>query len=126
MVLLLTFGVIAGLLAVIGVYGVISYSVAQRTREIGIRMALGAPSAEVRWTVLKEGIALAAMGAAIGLAGALALTRILRTLLFETPPNDALTLLSVTATVWVVALLATLIPADRAARMNPTVSLRYE
>ncbi len=126
LVLLLTFGVIAGLLAVIGVYGVISYSVAQRTREIGIRMALGAPSAEVRWTVLKEGIALAAIGAAIGLAAALALTRILRTLLFETPPNDALTLLSVTATVWVVALLATLIPADRAARMNPTVSLRYE
>ncbi len=126
MILLLTFGVLAGLLAIVGVYGVVSYSVAQRMREIGIRMALGAQSSQVRWTVLKEGILLAAMGGAIGFAGALALTRILRKMLFETAPSDPLTLACVTSVVFVIVPLATMIPARRAARMNPTVSLRYE
>jgi putative ABC transport system permease protein len=126
LVLLLIFGVMAGLLAIIGIYGVVSYSVAQRTREIGIRMALGARSSQVRWTVLKEGIALAVVGVGIGLAGASGLTRILRTMLFETPPNDPLTLACVTVAVLLVALVAAIIPASRAARMDPTVSLRYE
>jgi ABC-type antimicrobial peptide transport system permease subunit len=126
LVLLLAFAGMAGLLAIIGIYGVVAYSVAQRTREIGIRMALGARSSQVRWTVLKEGIALAGVGVALGLAGAFALTRILRTMLFETPPNDALTLVYVTATVLLVALLAVTIPAHLAAHLDPTISLRYE
>lgn len=126
LVLLLIFGLLAGLLAIIGVYGVISYSVAQRTREIGIRIALGAQLSEVRRTVLGEGMLLAALGAGIGIAGALVLTRILRTLLFETAPDDPVTLTCVTAAILFVVLLATLIPAHRAAHMNPIESLRYE
>jgi ABC-type antimicrobial peptide transport system permease subunit len=86
-----------GRLRIIGVYGVISYSVAQRTREIGIRIAIGARSSQVRWTVLEEGITLAAVGAGIGLTGVLALTRVLRAMLFETSPDDPLTLVCVTA-----------------------------
>lgn len=126
LVLLSIFGVIAGLLAIVGVYGVVSYSVAQRTREIGIRMALGARSSQVRRTVLAEGIVLAALGAGLGVAGALALTRLLRTMLFETPPADPLTFVCVSGIVFLVVLIATLAPAHRAAQMNPIVSLRYE
>jgi predicted permease len=126
LVLLMAFGGIAGLLAVIGIYGVVAYSVAQRTREIGIRVAVGAQRADVRRMVLLEGAVLAVSGISIGLMGALALTRVLRTLLFETAPTDPATLALVAVTILFVVLLATLIPAQRAADVNPTTALRYE
>ena len=126
LILLGIFGALAGLLTTIGVYGVVSYSAAQRTREIGIRMALGALPGDVRSLVLREGALLAAAGAAIGLAGALGLTRVLRSLLFETTPTDPATLTAAVLAVLVVALLATLIPANRAARTDPMATLRCE
>jgi predicted permease len=126
LVLLSVFGGIAGLLAIIGIYGVVAYSVAQRKREIGIRMALGAQPNDVGWMVLREGTILAAIGIIIGLTGTVAVTRILRSLLFETAPTDAVTLASVTGAAVLVALLATLIPARRAAHVDPTTTLRYE
>jgi putative ABC transport system permease protein len=126
LVLLLVFGGLAGLLAAVGIYGVVAYSVARRTREIGIRVALGAQRADVARMVLREGAVLAAAGIGIGLAGALALTRVLRTLLFETTPNDPATLICVAAAVLLLVLLATLIPAHRATRVNPITALRYE
>jgi len=126
LVLLLVFGGIAALLAIVGIYKVVAYSVAQRTREIGIRVALGAQPTDVGRMVLREGALLAAAGIAIGFAGALALTRVLRSLLFETTPTDPATLMSVAAAVLIIVLLATLIPARRAARVNPTIALRYE
>jgi len=126
LILLGIFGALAGLLAMIGVYGVVAYSAAQRTREIGIRMALGALPGDVRRLVLREGALLAVAGAAIGLAGALGLTGVLRSLLFETAPTDPATLTAAVLAVVVVALLATLIPANRAARTDPMATLRCE
>ena len=126
LVLLGIFGSLAGLLAMVGVYGVVAYSAAQRTREIGIRMALGALPGDVRRLVLREGALLAAGGAAIGLAGALGLTRVLRSLLFETTPTDPATLTLAVVVVLGVALAATLIPAHRAARIDPITTLRCE
>jgi putative ABC transport system permease protein len=126
LVLLLVFGGIAGLLAIVGVYGVISYSVAQRIREIGIRLALGAQAGEVRRYVLREGMILVIIGSAIGIVGAFAFTRVLRTMLFETPPGDPSTFASVAIGLLAVVLLSTLIPANRAARTNPMNSLRHE
>jgi putative ABC transport system permease protein len=126
LVLLMAFGGIANLLAVIGIYGLVAYSVAQRTREIGIRVALGAQRADVRRMVLLEGAVLAVSGISIGLLGALALTRVLRTLLYETAPTDPATLAFVAVTILFVVLLATLIPAQRAAQVSPNTALRYE
>jgi predicted permease len=126
LVLLVVFGGIAGLLAMIGIYGVVAYSAARRTREIGIRMALGALPNDVRRLILRESMLLAALGIGIGLAGALALTRVLRSLLFETTPADPATLASVVGAVLLIVVVATLIPANRAARIHPTVALRYE
>lgn len=126
LVLLSIFAAIAGLLAMVGIYGLVAYSVAQRTREIGIRMALGAQQADVGRMVLREGAILATTGIGIGVIGALALTRVLRTLLFETAPDDPATLVLVVIGVLAVVLLATLIPARRAAQVNPTTALRYE
>ncbi len=126
LVLLLVFGGIAGLLATVGIYGVAAYSVAQRTREIGIRVALGAQRGDVGRLVLREGATLGVAGIGIGLAGSVALTRILRTLLFETAPKDPVTLTSVAGAVLVVVLLASLIPARRATRVDPMTALRYE
>jgi putative ABC transport system permease protein len=126
MVLLLVFGGIAGLLAVIGVYGVVAYSAAQRTREIAIRVALGARPIDVRRLVLGEGIIMAALGIGIGVAGALAMTRVLQTLLFETAPTDPTTLVVVAGVVLLVVLLATVLPAARASRADPIAALRCE
>jgi putative ABC transport system permease protein len=126
LVLLSIFGGIAALLAMVGIYGVVAYSVAQRTREIGIRVALGAQQTDVRRMVLREGALLAIAGAGIGSIGALAVTRVLRTLLFETPTADPATLGFVVAVVVLVVLLATLVPARRAAQVDPVTALRYE
>jgi len=126
LVLLAVFGGIAGLLAMIGIYGVVAYSAMRRTREIGIRVALGALPKDVRRLVLRESMMLAGLGIGIGLAGALAVTRVLRSLLFETTPADPATLGLVVAAVLLIALIATLIPANRAARIHPTVALRCE
>jgi putative ABC transport system permease protein len=126
LILLSTFAVMAVLLAAIGVYGVLSYSVVQRTQEIGIRVALGASHRDVLSMVLGEGLVLVAIGTALGLAAALALTRLLKTLLFEVQPSDPFTLCCVSALLIAVALIATLIPARRAFRVDPMVALRYE
>jgi putative ABC transport system permease protein len=126
LILLLVFGGIAALLAIVGIYGVVAYSVAQRTREIGIRVAIGAQQADVSRMVLREGAALAVAGALIGTAGALMASRVLRTLLFQTAPTDPVTLGFVVVLVIAVALLATVIPARRAAQVDAMTALRYE
>jgi putative ABC transport system permease protein len=126
MVLLGLFAGIATIMAAVGIYGMISYSVAQRTREIGIRMALGARRADVMKLVLRNGMILALIGVVIGLAGAFALTRLMTSLLFGVTATDAVTYAVVSVSLMVVALLACLIPARRAARVDPLVALRYE
>jgi putative ABC transport system permease protein len=120
------FAFVAFLLASIGVYGVTAYSVAQRTREIGIRMALGAQRESVLGLVLKQGMKLAIAGLAIGVAGALVLTRVVRSLLFGITPTDPPTFGLVTLLVGVVAFMACWLPARRATRFDPMAALRYE
>jgi predicted permease len=126
LLLLTIFAVIAALLASIGVYGVVSYSVTQRTQEIAIRVALGASRSAVAGLVLREGLLMAGLGVVAGLAGALALTRVLRTLLFEMSPTDPVTLVSVSCLLLSVAVVAAILPARRAMRVDPVAALRYE
>ena len=114
------------LLAAIGVYGVMSFTVGQRTRELGIRMALGAQASHVRRMVLRRGIALALLGLLAGLAGATALSGVLRGMLFEVRPADPITLAAVSLFLGVVALIACWLPARRATRVDPLASLRGE
>jgi putative ABC transport system permease protein len=124
--LLATFSGIALFLAAIGIYGVMAYSVAQRTQEIGVRMALGARPLHVLRLVFKQSLVMLLIGAVIGLAGAFALTRLMRTLLFEITATDPLTYVSVIGLLTIVALLACYIPARRAAKVDPLIALRYE
>jgi Acidobacterial duplicated orphan permease len=124
--LLATFSGIALFLAAIGIYGVMSYSVAQRTQEIGVRMALGARQLHVLRLVFGQSLLMLLTGTAIGLIGAFVLTRLMRTLLFEVAASDPLTYVSVVGLLTVVALVASYIPARRAAKVDPLIALRYE
>jgi putative ABC transport system permease protein len=126
LILLGLFSTLALVLAAIGIYGVISYSVAQRTHEIGIRMALGAQKADVMRMVLAQGARIAGAGVAIGLAASLGLTRLLANLLFSVSAADPLTFAAVAITLILVAMLACHIPARRTLRVDPMIALRYE
>jgi predicted permease len=126
MLLLGVFSAVAVLLAVIGIYSVLSYSVRQKVPEIGIRLALGARLSDVLRLVVIEGMKPALIGVAIGVAGALALSRVVASLIFNVKPTDPLTFAGVTALLGLIALLACLVPAYRASRVNPVVALRNE
>ena len=125
MLLLGLFATLALALAAIGIYGVMSYSVEQRTHEIGIRIALGARSRDVIMITVGEGLLLAGLGVTIGLAGAFVLTRLLSGFLFGVGAWDPLTLVSVCLTLLAIGMSAILIPARRASKVDPMVALRY-
>ena len=120
------FGLLALVLACIGLYGLLSYEVARRTREIGIRMALGAQAGDVLRLVVGQGIILAAVGAGVGVGVAMGVTRYMASMLFDVHANDPLTIISVAILLLLVALAACYIPARRATRVDPMVALRYE
>ncbi|MFN2507502.1 MAG: ABC transporter permease [Chthoniobacterales bacterium] len=126
MMLLGIFATVAMLLAAIGIYGVIAYSVAQRTREIGIRMALGAQRTQMLGMVLRQSMTVVLIGIVLGLAAALAATRLLASLLYGVGANDVLTYVAVVLLLSVAALLASYIPARRAMKVDPMIALRYE
>jgi predicted permease len=126
MLLASSFGLLALVLAAIGIYGVLSYSVSRRTREIGMRMALGATPARIARLVVREGLATTGVGLVIGLAAAAALTRYLESVLYEVPPGDPVTYGAVAAILLATALLATWIPAWRATRVDPLVAIREQ
>ena len=126
MVLLSAFGAVALLLASVGIYGLIAHGVAQRTREFGIRFALGARRSDVLRLVLREGVALAVLGVGLGVAGALAATRVLDSLLFGVSATDPLSFAAIALLLLLVATLATVIPALRATRAHPAVALHAE
>jgi ABC-type antimicrobial peptide transport system permease subunit len=114
------------LLAVVGLYGVIAFVAAQRTQEIGVRMALGATRMNILRLIAREGVRLIVLGAALGLAAALAATQLLKSLLFNVAPRDPETYIAVTLLLVLVALIATLVPARAAMRVEPVVALRNE
>jgi putative ABC transport system permease protein len=126
MILMAIFAGLALIMASVGIYGVTSYVTSQRTHEIGIRMALGAERSDVLKLVIGHGLKLALVGVIVGIAGALALTRFLASLLYGVKPTDPLTFVAVSLILTAVAMLACYIPARRAARIDPNVALRYE
>ncbi|MGH9826262.1 MAG: FtsX-like permease family protein, partial [Blastocatellia bacterium] len=126
MILLVSFGAIALLLAAAGIYGVMSYTVTQQSHEIGVRVALGARYSNILATVMGKGLALSAAGSAIGVAGALAFTRLMSGFLFSVNALDPLTYVAVVLFLALVAAAASFIPARRAARVDPVSALRWE
>jgi ABC-type antimicrobial peptide transport system permease subunit len=126
MLLMTVFGGMALLLAAIGIYGLMAYSVAQRTQEIGIRLALGAEGSQVRNMVVRQGMGLALAGVVVGVAAAWALSRLIESFLFGVRARDPLVFVTVPLVLALVALLAVWLPANRAARVSPIESLRYE
>lgn len=124
--LLGAFAAIALALAAVGIYGVLAYLVSQRTQEIGVRLALGADRTQVLGMVLRQGLSLAAIGIVAGLIGAFALTRLMRSLLYEVRPTDPTTFVAVAALLMLVALMASLLPARRATKVSPVTALRAE
>jgi putative ABC transport system permease protein len=124
--LLGAFGLLAIALTVIGLYGVVAYTVAQRTREIGVRMALGAQKSDVQWMVLAHGLRLTAAGILTGLAVSTAAMRLLRSFLYGVSPLDPVAFAGAALAWLMIAMLASYIPAQRAARVDPAISLRYE
>jgi predicted permease len=124
--LLGVFAAIALALAAVGIYGVLAYLVSQRTQEIGIRLAIGADRSQVLGMVLRQGLVLTAAGIVVGVIGALALTRLMQSLLYEVQPNDPVTFIAVAAALFIVALMASLMPARRATKVSPTIALRAQ
>jgi len=124
--LLAIFAGVAMVLASVGIYGVMSYTVTQRTHEMGIRLALGAQPLDVLRLIVGRGMLLAFTGVALGVGGAFALTRLLESLLFNVSATDPLTFASIAIIVVVIALLSCYIPARRASRVDPAIALRYE
>jgi putative ABC transport system permease protein len=120
------FSVVAFVLAVLGLYAVVAYGTLQRTREIGIRVAIGATGGDVVRLVLGEGAKLAGLGVLVGIAGAVAATRFIRAMLFQTPAADPVAYLGVVAVLGGATLLAAYLPARRAARTDPTIAMRAE
>lgn len=126
LVLLAAFSVVATMLAAVGIYGVVGYAVAQRTREIGVRVAVGAVPRDVLRLVLGEGLRIACIGIVIGAAGALLLMRLMRGVLYGVTPSDPATFVAAAAALGLVALLASWLPAKRALRIDPVTALRGE
>ncbi|HSY58515.1 MAG TPA: FtsX-like permease family protein, partial [Terriglobales bacterium] len=124
--LLTLFSGVALIIATVGIYGVISYSVARRSKEFGLRMALGAQQHDVLGLVMKQGVALTLIGVGLGIAAAFGLTRLMTSLLFGVRPTDAITFVTVSALLGAIALCASFIPARRATRVDPMTALRYE
>jgi putative ABC transport system permease protein len=121
-----TFAAIALVLSSLGMYAVMAYSVTPRTQEIGMRMALGAQGRQVIWLILKRGLVQLAIGLTLGLAGALALSRVLRGVLVEITPSDPVTFAAITILLTVLSLAACMLPARQATRVDPLVALRAE
>jgi ABC-type antimicrobial peptide transport system permease subunit len=124
--LMSVFGGAALLLAAVGIYGVVAFSVGQRAHEFGLRMALGASSSDIGRLVLKQGLRLSLLGVVLGIATSLALSRLVESLLYEIGPRDPLTIIGIALVLVAVALVATLVPARRATRVDPFVILRTE